>query len=104
MFTFTGSLALWKDRVSNAALKDPGAGYGKDKKAFSLLSQRKSGLAVWETKPPPTQVGRFHDVTLQPELEEGWLAEQSLCKRLVSETHFILESLTYGLEERTRFS
>lgn len=56
MFTFTGSLALWKGRVSNAALKGPGAGCGKDKRAFSLLSQRKSGLAVWERKQPPTQV------------------------------------------------
>lgn len=64
--------------------------------AFSLLSQRKSGLAVWETKSPPTPV-------MMARYSQGWRKgvwlNSHLCKRVMFETRFILESLTYGLEE-----
>lgn len=39
VFAFAGSLALWKDRVFNAALKDPGGWIWEGQEPFPLISQ-----------------------------------------------------------------
>lgn len=98
-FTFAGSHGLRKDSVINAVLKGPGAGCGKDNSHFSLISQWKHGLAVWEMKEPPTQAWPFQDADLRSDeswRKAGWLNSQ-LSKRAMSETHLTLESLTSGL-------